>query len=475
MAGKAEAGRAAVAAIQFGTDGWRGVIADDFTAENVRLAARAVAAYIYRHEQPQCGVAVGYDMRFASERFARAAAEELARAGLRVWLAADHAPTPATSYAVRHFRTAGAVMITASHNPWQWNGFKFKASYGGSASPAIVRKIEEALGTDVPEKAGGQVREVDFRQPYLEQISRVADLNKIARAGFRLAVDPMYGASCGYLPALFERHGIPYREIHGARDPLFPGMNPEPIEPHVEELRRTVVEGGFDAGFALDGDGDRLGAIDRTGAFVDSHRIFGMLLEYFLEGRGLRGEVAKTFSTTKMVDRIAARYGLKLHETPIGFKYICDLMLERDIVVGGEESGGIGVKGHLPERDGILNSLLLAEVMAHHGKTLGELVTDLHRRYGPQFYQRVDLYLPPGQKERALAALTQEPPRRIAGCPVTSIENLDGIKFLLEPNAWVLVRGSGTEPLLRLYSEAPSEETLAAILSEVKETVLNAR
>ena len=473
MAGKEQAREAAVAGIKFGTDGWRGVIADDFTTGNVRRVARAVAAYIQRYEQPERGVAIGYDLRFGSERFAQAAAEELARAGLRVWLAADHTPTPVVSYAVRHWQTAGAVMITASHNPWQWNGVKFKASYGGSASPEIVRKIEAAIDVPVPQQPGGDIRHADFRAPYLEHVARLANLKKIASAGLRLAVDPMYGTSRGYLPALFEQHGIPNREVHGVRNPLFPGLNPEPIEPHVEGLRRAVLESGCDAGFALDGDADRVGAIDRTGEMVDSHRIFGLLLEYLLEQRGLRGEVAKTFSTTKMVDRIAARHGLVLHETPIGFKHICDLMLERDILIGGEESGGIGVKGHLPERDGILVSLLLAELMADRGKTLGELVDELHRRYGPQVYNRLDLHLSPGQKERAVAALAKAP-ANIAGFSVTGVETLDGIKFLLEPDAWVLVRVSGTEPLLRLYAEAPSADAVAAILSQMEELVRNA-
>ncbi len=463
----------AEAAIRFGTDGWRGVIADDFTMANVRRAARALAAYVCRYEQAGGGVAVGYDLRFGSEHFARAAAEELARAGLRVWLAAEHTPTPVTSYAVRHYQAAAAVMITASHNPWQWNGFKVKASYGGSASPEIIARIEALLDAEVPARPGGVIHEADFRAPYLEQVRRLVNLEKIARAGFRLAVDPMYGAARGYLPALLQPYGIPCTEIHGRRDPLFPGINPEPIEPHVEELRRTVLEGAFDAGFALDGDGDRVGGVDRSGAFVDSHRIFAILLESLLE-RGRKGEVAKTFSASKMIDRIAAAHGMRLHETPIGFKYICDLMLERDILIGGEESGGIGVRGHLPERDGIVTSLLLAEAMADTGKTLGEWVGELHRRYGPQFYSRVDLHLPQGQKERALAALSEAPPAQIAGYPVSGIESLDGIKFLLEPNAWVLARGSGTEPLLRLYAEAPAAEDVQAILSCVEQMVRNA-
>jgi len=453
--------------VKFGTDGWRGVIGDDFIVENLRLVARATAAYVLENEEHGRGLVVGYDMRFGSERFARVAAEELARAGLRVWLASDHTPTPAVSYAVRHYRAAGGVVITASHNPWQWNGFKFKARYGGSASPRIIQQIEQALHRDVPERAGGEVIEADFRAPYLERLASLADLGKIAGSGFQFAVDPMFGSGRGYLPALFDRHGIPHREIHSQHDPLFGGLHPEPIEPHIAELRRVVLEGGFAAGFALDGDADRLGAIDRGGMFVDSHRIFAILLEYLVEQRGWRGEVAKTFSTTKMVDRIAARHGLRVHETPIGFKYICDLMLERDILIGGEESGGIGIRGHLPERDGILNSLLLAEVMAHHRSTLAELVAGLHSRYGPQHYNRVDLYLPIGQKERAVNLLTREQPSRIAGFPVAGVEALDGIKFMLEPSAWVLIRASGTEPLLRTYAEAPSPEAVEAILAEV--------
>jgi len=465
-----------LAAIKFGTDGWRGVIADDFTVERVRLAARAVAAYVQTLEQPERGVVVGFDTRFGSERFAQAAAGELARAGLKVRLAATHTPTPVVSFAVRHFQAAAGVAITASHNPWQWSGFKIKAHYGGSASPAIVAGIEEMLETRAAgpiERPGGEVRETDFRAPYLDHVARLVDLPKIARAGFRFAVDPMYGAGAGYLPALFAAHGIACEEIHAEHNPLFPGLNPEPIDPHVEGLRRRVVDGAFHAGFALDGDADRVGAIDRSGEFVDSHRIFSILLEYLL-ARGQTGEVAKTFSTSKMIDRIAAARGLRLHETPIGFKHICDLMLARDILIGGEESGGIGVKGHLPERDGVVNSLLLAEAMAGSGRTLGELVAGLHERYGPQDYDRVDLHLPPGQKERALEKLSGAPPREVAGFRVAGTETLDGLKFLLEPSAWVLVRGSGTEPLLRLYAEAPAREPVRAILAHVEDLVRNA-
>ncbi|MGH6960936.1 MAG: hypothetical protein ACREE7_10665, partial [Dongiaceae bacterium] len=263
------------------------MIADDFTDDNVRRVARAAALYVLRHEQHERGVAVGYDMRFGSERFAYLAAEELARAGLRVLLANDHAPTPAISYAVRHFATAGAAVITASHNPWRWSGFKFKANYGGSASPHIVRRIEQLLDQPCPEQKGGEIVEADFGPPYRAHITRLVDVEKIARAGLRLAIDPMYGAAIGYLAALLEQHGVSVHEVHGRRDPLFPGLNPEPIEPHVEELRRAVMERGCAAGFATDGDADRVGAVDRRGDFVDSHRIFSILLEYLVDVRGL--------------------------------------------------------------------------------------------------------------------------------------------------------------------------------------------
>ncbi len=443
--------------IEFGTDGWRARIAENFTFENVRLVARALACYVQQHEDPSKGLAVGYDNRFGGEHFARAAAEEVARAGIPALLSPAPAPTPAVSYAVKHFQTAGAVIITASHNPWQWSGVKFKAVYGGSASPAIVKKIEGLLGRPPAAASPAEILAADFRAPYLAHLAKLVNLEAIGRSGRRFVVDPMYGAGVGYIPALLKS-----TEIHAHRNPLFPDLNPEPIEPHVSDLRTAVRDGNYDAGFALDGDADRLGAMDRTGDFVDSHRIFSILLEHRAR-RGERGEVAKTFSTTKMVDRIAARYGLPCHETPIGFKYICDLMLERDILVGGEESGGIGVRGHLPERDGILNSLLLAEVMSERNLTLGELVAELHKEYGSQSYDRRDLHVEQERKQHFLKIQ----PSRIAGLPVTAREDKDGIKFILGDKAWVLLRASGTEPLLRIYCEAPSPDQVQSILNEV--------
>ena len=301
--------------IRFGTDGWRGIFAEDFTYENVRKVAYAIARYVVRSEQPANGVLVGYDTRFGSERFARVAADTIAMTGTPVWLAADACPTPAISLLVRQRGAAGGIQITASHNPYNWNGVKYKASYGSSASPAIVARIEGELGsvlqTGVPPlpPRNELIQSIDVRTPYLETLDKLVDWDKMRAANFRFVVDPMHGSGRGLLRDLFARHGVPCDEIRGTRDPLFGGVNPEPIEPHVEALRRAVVDGKYDAGFALDGDADRIGAIDRNGTFVTPHQIFSILLWHLAGTRKISGDVAKTFSTTKMVDKIAAQKG----------------------------------------------------------------------------------------------------------------------------------------------------------------------
>ena len=459
--------------IKFGTDGWRAVIAEDFTFANVRRVAAAIAQYVREETEPSRGLVVGYDMRFLSPEFARATADVLSAAGIKVWLAESGTPTPAVSYAAVARQTAGAVMITASHNPYRWNGVKFKAPYGGSAAPPIIHRIEAHLhrldrARTRPRKGkAAPIETVDLTTPYLERLKQLVKLDQIRASGQKYVIDPMYGAGRGCIARLFNEVGIPFREIHSEHNPLFPGMNPEPIEPHVEGLRQTVTEGNFDAGFATDGDADRLGAIDCTGAFIDSHKIFSILLQHLTEDLGLRGEVVKTFSTTQMIDKLAKKHNLPLHVTPIGFKYICEFMLTRDILIGGEESGGIGIKGHLPERDGILNSLLLAEVMAEKKMTLGELVEGLSREFGPHFYGRVDLEVELAKAQRLVIEVAQGKFKKIAGLKVTKVEDLDGAKMRFGDSAWLLVRASGTENLLRLYSEAPSPEQVKALLGEM--------
>ena len=463
--------------LKFGTDGWRGVIAEDFTYENVRKVANAIARYVVRAEKPGSGVLVGYDTRFGSERFARVAAEAVSASGTPVWLATDSCPTPALSLLVRLRGAAGGIQITASHNPYRWNGIKFKASYGSSASPAIVAQIEAELekvlrdGIPALPPRKDLIQSLDVRTPYLETLAALVDWDRLRGTKMRFVVDPMHGAGRGLLRDLFKRHGVDCDEIRGTRDPLFGGVNPEPIEPHLEALRHAVREGKYDAGFALDGDADRIGAMDRDGTFITPHQIFSILLWHLAGTRKLTGDAAKTFSTTKMIDKIAAKFGRKVWETPIGFKYICDRMLEGDVLIGGEESGGIGTKLHLPERDATVNALLLAEVMAWHGERLGELVAMLEREFGEHHYGRVDLTLKPGQKEKALRYFANGKFNRLLDWPITQREDLDGIKVYLGEVGWVMARASGTEPMLRIYSETTRAVTTKRVLDEVTKIV----
>ncbi len=463
--------------IVFGTDGWRGVIAEDFTDENVRKVTQAIARYVVRCEQPEKGVLVGYDTRYGSERFARIAADTIAATGTPVWLADSFCPTPAISLLVRLRGAAGGVMITASHNPYKWNGVKYKASYGSSASPAIVAQIEKELahvqanGFPRLPARNDLIHSLNARAPYLEALEKLVDWERLRGAKFRFCVDPMHGAAQGLLREILTKHGVACDEIRGTRDPLFGGVNPEPIEPHVEALRQAVLKGGYDAGLATDGDGDRIGAMDRDGTFVNPHQIFSILLWHLAGTRKISGDVAKTFSSTKMVDKIAAKFGRKLYETPIGFKYICALMLERDILLGGEESGGIGTKLHLPERDATVISLLLAEVMAWHGKTLGELVRMLHAEFGEHHFGRMDLTLKPGQKAEAIAHFGDSKLDRVLDWQVVRKEDMDGVKAYLGEIGWVMVRASGTEPMLRVYAETTTAEATHRVLEGVSALV----
>ena len=462
--------------IKFGTDGWRAVIADDYTFANVRRVAGAIASYVLKHEDASRGVIVGYDTRFGSPRFARAAAEVLAAAGIPVLLADDYVPTPAISYAVKTNGAAGGVVITSSHNPWNWNGVKFKAKFGGSATPAIMKIIEQETASGaMPNGKSAAIEQADLKPAYMQAVCKFADLDLIAKAKFKFAIDSMHGSGRGVLAKIFEQHGIDFVAIRQDVNPLFPGINPEPIEPHVRALQETVVREGCHAGFATDGDADRIGAVAEDGSFVDSHKIFSVLLDWLLRRKQWSGEVVRAFNTTKMLDRIAARHGRKLNECAIGFKHIADLMMDREILIGGEESGGIGYSRFLPERDGILNSLLLANVLAEEQKPLGELVKRLQQEYGEHYYGRLDLHIDDGLKQSAIERARSTGTTRLANYPVSKKENLDGVKFFLDCSTngngaepWVLFRASGTEPLLRVYSEAASPELVQEILQAAK-------
>lgn len=478
-----------MSSVKFGTDGWRGIIADDFTHANIRVAARAIAHYVLRHEDPTHGVCIGWDTRFASETFARVVARVLADAGIPVALAAVVTPTPALSFAVRERKAAGGVMITSSHNPAEWNGVKYKASYGGSGSPSIIAKIETYLDLPLePARTPAPIEEVDFNPPYIAAIERFVDLPAIQRSGYRFLLDSMYGAGRGVVSGIFQRAGIPHVEIRAEINPAFPGINPEPILPHIAESQRRVQEEHCDAGLIVDGDADRIGAVDEHGNVVDAHKIFSILLKWLLERKGWPGDVTRAFNTTLMLDRIAAKYGRKLHEHGIGFKYVCDLMLTEDILIGGEESGGMGLSRHLPERDGMLNSLLLAQVMADEKKTLGQLVAALQSEFGEHQYGRIDMHIDDELKTSAItrAAALLPGATGFAGMNILRMERLDGIKFFLEnrgcasktksaaapAETWLLLRASGTEPLLRVYCESCSVASVSTILEAARKFVM---
>ena len=471
--------------IKFGTDGWRGVIADDFTYANVRTAAAAIAQYVLADEDPSKGVCIGWDTRFGSKTFARLVAEVLAGAGIPVELASDVTATPALSFAVRGHGAAGGVMITSSHNPAEWNGVKFKASYGGSGSPSIIAKIETFLDVQLPKAAtAAKITEADFLPEYLAAIEAFVDLPAIKASGYKFLIDVMYGAGAGIIAGIFTRAGIPFVEMRAERNPAFPGINPEPILPHIAETQKRVVAEKCDAGLITDGDADRIGAVDEHGNVVDAHKIFAILLKWLLERKGWPGDVTRAFNTTKMLDRIAAKYGRTLHEHGIGFKYVCDLMLEKEILIGGEESGGVGISKHLPERDGLLNSLLLAQVMADEKKTLGQLVAALQAEFGEHQYGRVDMHINDALKQSAITRSgAMVAGDTFAGMKILRVEKLDGIKFFLEnpvcagkPNAaetWLLLRASGTEPLLRVYCESCSVASVEAVLKVAQAFVLD--
>ncbi|MGO8933543.1 MAG: phosphoglucomutase/phosphomannomutase family protein [Terracidiphilus sp.] len=472
--------------IKFGTDGWRGLIADDFTFANVRTAAEAIAAYIRSQkgsakEDPAKGFCIGYDTRFGSKAFAQTCAEVVSATGIPVMLANAITPTPALSFGVREHGAAGGIMITSSHNPAQWNGVKYKGWYGGSGQPAMITAIESYLGKPAPRASQpAPITEVDFLPTYLKAIEDFADLDLISKSGMKFCIDSMYGAGGTILADIFARIGVVHVQIRSNPDPLFPGINPEPIEPNIRALGEATVANGCQAGLCTDGDADRIGATDENGNFVDPHKIYSALLNWVLQYKGWPGAVTRAFNTTKMLDRIARKYGRELIEHGIGFKYVVDLMLEREIVMGGEESGGIGFQRHLPERDGLLNCLMLANVMAQEKKTLGQLVADLQAEYGEHQYGRIDLHLTDEQKNAAIARARALKPGDpvFAGMAIHNQEDLDGVKFYLDnaeatshPKAaetWLLLRASGTEPLLRIYAESCSKESVTKLLDSAR-------
>ncbi len=457
--------------IKFGTDGWRAVIADEYTFANVRLVSHAVARMLLQRGGKQ--VVVGYDTRFLSEEFARTAAETFAQAGLRTLLTASATPTPVVSYAILWTGSDGAAVITASHNPGRYNGYKYKPEYAGSASPEVVARIEEALRAleagQAPPRATqpGNLETFDASEKYFERIEDLLDLKPLRNAGLKVVVDPMFGAGAGYLERILEGGSTRVIPINAYRNPIFPGIHgPEPIAANLGQLMARVVVEGADAGIALDGDADRVGLVTEKGEFVNQLQVFGLLALYLLEIKGWRGPIVKSISTTSMVDKLGQLYGVPVYTTPVGFKYIGPKMMETGAIIGGEESGGFGFRGHIPERDGILAGLYLLDMMVKMRRRPSELVQHLFEKVGPHFYDRIDLQFPEGRREEIVARLRATPPKELAGNPVVSVDAQDGFKYFDAAGNWLLIRLSGTEPLVRIYSEADSPDRVRAILQD---------
>lgn len=469
-------------AIRFGTDGWRAVISEDFTFDNVRHVAQAIADHVLRNEEHGTSlrpVVVGFDTRFLSDRYAIAVAAVLAANGLPVYLSKADCPTPALSLAVKHLGAAGGVMITASHNPPRYNGIKYKSSFGGSAMPEETAQIEQHLErnlrdgrapidaeptwTEGSEPVAGQILRFDPMPGYLRHLRTLIDFGEIARSGLRVAVDPMYGAGRGYIARWLRELGVMVAEIHGELNPGFGGHHPEPIGRNLGALMALVKEGRYDIGLATDGDADRIGAVDARGEFVSPHLIIALALRHLME-QGKRGLVVKTISTTQLVNRLAAAHELEVEETPVGFNYICDYMLKQPVLIGGEESGGISILGHIPEGDGILMGLLLLELVARAGKPLHALIDDLQSEFGPFAYDRIDRRVRPFSKKQLVARLREDAPSELAGQRLVRINDRDGIKYLMQDDSWLLIRPSGTEPVLRVYAEASTIQQVKRLL-----------
>ncbi|MEX2117855.1 MAG: phosphoglucomutase/phosphomannomutase family protein [Bacteroidota bacterium] len=457
--------------IKFGTDGWRGIIADDFTFDNVAKVTLATAQYFKRHKKIRNGVIVGYDARFLSREFAELTATILATKGIKVILSREISSTPMVSLLTKKLNAAGGVVITASHNPAKYNGFKLKGDFGGPAHPEMIQKLEKELkkvrspqsSIRNPQSfasmlAKGSIRELDFTAAYVDDVKAKIDLGLLRSSGIKIAYDAMYGAGQGVLERL-----IPVAvSLRNTYNPSFGGSHPEPLPQNLKDLSAIVVLSKCNIGIATDGDADRIGAFDERGEFVDSHRIFALLLKYLVEVKGMKGEVAKSFSVSQIINKMCAKYGLTLHETAIGFKHLCRLMTERDILIAAEESGGLGVKGHLPERDGIYIGLLLCEVMAVRKKKLSELVEEVMLEFGWHYFNRIDAHLTEKEKNRILGVY-KKGVKSIGGQAVLRLETKDGFKLFVK-NGWVLVRASGTEPLIRFYAEADTPGNVESLL-----------
>lgn len=462
--------------ISFGTDGWRAIIAKDFTFDNLTAVTQATARWITDEGVTANGVVIGYDARFMGREFAEHVASVFAAMQVPVRISSAISPTPAVSWAALHYNAVG-IVITASHNPPNYNGFKIKAPFGGSATPDQVTSVEKRLGQFDPDielrpfrecLKLGLIREITMTEQYLNVLRDRIDIEAIQKSGIRIGHDPMFGSGMGAIKKLL---GDQVVELHAEINPSFKGIPPEPIEKNLTEFSAFIPDNNCQIGIANDGDADRIALFDENGTFVDSHRILSLLAKYLHKEKGLSGTIVKTFSTTDMLNKQAEKYGLPIEVTPIGFKYIAELIVNGDVIVGGEESGGLSVKGHLPERDGLYIGLLMTEMMVKSGKKLSELVQELFDEFGDHAYYRNDLHTEESKKQAMIEHCKQKKLTEIDGKKVTEWQFTDGIKQIMEDGSWLLVRPSGTEPVLRIYAEAPFAEQAKAMVEDVTQMV----
>jgi alpha-D-glucose phosphate-specific phosphoglucomutase len=461
--------------IKFGTDGWRAVIAQDFTFENVCICAQGLADYLKQSGLASKGLVVGYDTRFASEDFAAAAAEVVAANGIKVFLSSTAAPTPVISYATVVKQAGAAIIITASHNPAKYNGFKIKSADGASAPTEMIAAVEKNIDRvfnsghvqSMPladAQKSGIIEQIDLKPPYARRMEEFVDLSAIKKSGLKIVVDSMYGAGSGYFKSLLFGGSTAVSEINCERNPFFPGINPEPIAVNLAALSSAIKSSGAHIGLATDGDSDRIGIVDEHGTFVTQLEVYAILALYLLEIRKQRGAIVKTVTATSMLYRLGELYDVPVIETPVGFKYVAPVMLEKNALIGGEESGGYGFRGHVPERDAILAGLYFLDFMVQTGKTPSQLLEYLFSKVGPHYYNRRDFHFPESQRQAIIDRVQHSKPAAIDGSKVAKMDTADGFRFTLEDNSWLLIRFSGTEPLLRIYVETHNKERVQKIL-----------
>lgn len=458
--------------IKFGTDGWRAVISEDFTFDNVKKVAQTIADYTNNAQFPdrRSKVVVGYDTRFLSDKYAELIACVLAANGVKTILTDRPTPTPSISYAIKDRNLTGGIVITASHNPARYNGIKYKAYYSGSAGPDITKRLEAYLGNKVNHvsldeaKARGLVEVVDIIPRHLAFVKKYVNINLLKKSRLKVLVDSMYGTGDDYIAILLKGGRCRVDTIHNEANPGFGGINPEPILPNLKELADSTKARKYDVGIATDGDADRLGVAAPNGKLLTGHKVMVLLLLHLLEDRKMRGDVVQTICGTVLIEKICKKYNLKMHETPVGFKYICDVMRKEDTLLGGEETGGVAFKDYIPERDGILSGLLILEMMMARKKPLLDILKTIDREYGTYEYRRLDVKYPDEKKPRLMEFLKNAPPKDMLGKKVVKIKDIDGYKFICEDSSWLMMRLSGTEPILRVYAEASSETRALKIL-----------